>query len=276
MIPKKIHYCWFGGNPLPELANKCIASWKKYLPDYEIIQWDESNYSAIEKCQYVKEAYQAGKWAFVSDYARFDILYHQGGVYFDTDVELIKSIDDILEQGAFSGTEKAYSLTDASVDGLMVSTGLGLAAEKGMPLLGTVLEHYHQRSFYTKDGDIDTTTVVRIISNILREFPMEPRQDGVIHIHGLNVYPRDYFAPLDYETGELHITDNTRSIHHYLATWKDPKVEKWHGVCQKTIRIYGKEEGARIVNSLPFRLCGTLYMYGFLGTLNRRIKKKTR
>ena len=95
MIQKVIHYCWFGGKPIDKLGEKCIASWKKYCPDYEIKRWDESNYN-LEACDYVKEAYQAKKWAFVSDYVRFDILYHYGGLYFDTDVELIKPIDDIV------------------------------------------------------------------------------------------------------------------------------------------------------------------------------------
>ena len=98
-IPKIIHYCWFGGNPLPELAQKCIESWKKYCPDYEIKRWDETNFD-LDCCDYVREAYQEKKWAFVSDYARFKILYEYGGVYFDTDVELIKPIDDIVEKGA--------------------------------------------------------------------------------------------------------------------------------------------------------------------------------
>ena len=104
MIPKIIHYCWFGGNPLPELAIKCIESWKKYLPDYEIKEWNESNFD-INCCAYVREAYEAKKWAFVSDYARFWILYQHGGLYFDTDVELIKSIDDLIVKGAFMGCE---------------------------------------------------------------------------------------------------------------------------------------------------------------------------
>ena len=104
-IPKTIHYCWFGGNPLPELAQKCIASWEKFCPGYEIIEWNESNFD-FSDCAYAMEAYEAKKWAFVSDYARFKILYENGGVYFDTDVEVIKPIDDIIEQGAFFGCEQ--------------------------------------------------------------------------------------------------------------------------------------------------------------------------
>ena len=104
VIPKIIHYCWFGGNELSELAKKCISSWRKYCPDYEIIEWNESNFD-INLCQYVREAYKEKKWAFVSDYARFWILYNFGGIYMDTDVELIKSIDDLVEYGSYMGCE---------------------------------------------------------------------------------------------------------------------------------------------------------------------------
>lgn len=115
MIPKVIHYCWFGGNPLPNIAVKCINSWKKYFPDYEIIEWNESNFDLFS-CDYCREAYDAKKWAFVSDYARFKILYEHGGVYFDTDVEVIKSMDDILQKGAFIGRERiANAFPAASV-----------------------------------------------------------------------------------------------------------------------------------------------------------------
>ena len=119
MIQKVIHYCWFGGKPIDKLGEKCIASWKKYCPDYEIKRWDESNYN-LEACDYVKEAYQAKKWAFVSDYVRFDILYHYGGLYFDTDVELIKPIDDIVSKGPFMGCESHQKKST-------VAPGLGLA-----------------------------------------------------------------------------------------------------------------------------------------------------
>ena len=104
MIPKVIHYCWFGRNPLPPLAVKCIESWKKFLPGYEIKEWNEDNFD-VNIIPYIQEAYEARKYAFVSDYARFYILYHHGGIYFDTDVEVIKSIDDIIERGAFMGCE---------------------------------------------------------------------------------------------------------------------------------------------------------------------------
>ena len=122
MIPKKIHYCWFGGNPLPALAKRCISSWKKYLPDYEIIEWNESNYD-VHKIPYISEAYNAKKYAFVSDYARFDILYNHGGLYFDIDVEVLDSLDDIIKDGPFMGIEQPKR---GHEDNIFVAPGLGL------------------------------------------------------------------------------------------------------------------------------------------------------
>ena len=137
-IPKVIHYCWFGGNPLPEMALKCIESWKKFLPDYEIKEWNEKNFD-LNICEYVKEAYQAKKWAFVSDYARFWILYHEGGVYFDTDVEVIKPFEDIIENGAFMGCEVTERKKKLNTD-IAVNPGLGLGAPAGLSLYKEILE----------------------------------------------------------------------------------------------------------------------------------------
>ena len=140
MIPKIIHYCWFGGKPLPKLAKKCIASWKKFCPDYEIKEWNESNFD-LNSCTYVKEAYDSKKYAFVSDYARFWILHRYGGVYFDTDVELLKSIDDILADGAFMGVENFVAEQNKAK--ISINPGLGIAAEPGMLIYQEILDFYH-------------------------------------------------------------------------------------------------------------------------------------
>ena len=144
MIPKKIHYCWFGGNPLPEFAKKYIESWKKYLPEYEIIEWNESNYD-VRKIPYISQAYDAKKYAFVSDYARFDIIYEHGGVYFDTDVEVIKDMTGILEHGAFAGIESAGAL----------NAGLGFATRQREPILKEILESYKDEKFLNDDGSFN-------------------------------------------------------------------------------------------------------------------------
>ena len=140
MIPKVIHYCWFGGNPLPESAQKCIASWRKFLPDYEIKEWNESNFD-VNAIPYTAQAYAAKKYAFVSDYARFSILYDNGGLYFDTDVEVIRPMDDIIENGPFMGFEIDASGIDFKK---AVAPGLGLGANPGLGLYKEILEHYYR------------------------------------------------------------------------------------------------------------------------------------
>lgn len=139
-IPKKIHYCWFGRNPLPESAKKCIESWKKYCPAYEIIEWNEDNFDLTEN-RYAREAYEQKKWAFVSDYARLKIVYEQGGIYMDVDVELIKPLDELTELDGYMGFEK-------EIDGQMwIATGLGFGARAGHPIVGALLKDYEDIPF---------------------------------------------------------------------------------------------------------------------------------
>ena len=225
MIPKIIHYCWFGGNPLPDDAKKCIASWKKFFPDYEIKEWNEENYD-LNSCPYVKEAYESKKWAFVSDYARFDILYKYGGLYFDTDVEVIKSFDDILKNGAFMGQEAGASSgvnptsnKAGSVDSLesresavVANPGLGIAVAPGLRLYKEVLDYYNSVHFI-KDGVMDTTTICVHTTEILKKYGYDEYKEEIQRVAGITVYPPEYFCPMDYATGKLYITDNTRSIH---------------------------------------------------------------
>ncbi len=229
MIPKKIHYCWFGGNPLPPLAVKCIESWKKYLPDYEIVEWNENNFD-VNCIDYVREAYEAKKWAFVSDLARFKILYEEGGVYFDTDVEVIKDMSHIIEQGSFMGVEQA----DA------VAPGLALGAVAGLDIYKEILEDYEASHFKAEDGSLDLTTVVQRVTDILKGHGLSSVSE-VSSVCGLNIYPKDYFNPIDMESGRLVITDNTVSIHHYMASW-ETKENRFRGKVYKLIyRIFGKK-----------------------------------
>ena len=216
MIPKKIHYCWFGGNPLNEMGEKCLASWKKFFPDYEIIEWNESNFD-VHCCKYVEEAYEAKKWAFVSDYARFKILYEQGGVYFDTDVEVIKSFEDILTAGSFLGCEN--SIIDEKSK-LAVAPGLGLAVEAGNQFVKDMLDEYHQSSFVKEDGSLDLYTIVERTTDYLEKHGLEQINE-IQTVAGMTIYPVDYFCPIDIKTNKLIITDNTRSIHFYAGSWVD-------------------------------------------------------
>lgn len=210
MIPKVIHFCWFGGKPLPESAEYCLSTWKKYCPDYEIRRWDESNFD-VTCCRYVKEAYELKKWAFVSDYARFHILAEYGGIYLDTDVELLKPLDPLLACSAYAGI-------DQNACGITVSAGLGIAFEAGHPLLMEILSHYQSIPF-VKNGIADTaTTVCHHVTGILNKYGFI-QEDTQQQVAGLTIYPSDYFSPKDFMSGKTQITPNTYSIHHYDCSW---------------------------------------------------------
>ena len=215
MIPKIIHYCWFGGNPLPPLAEKCIASWKRFLPDYEIKEWNEQNFD-INIIPYTAEAYQAKKYAFVSDYARFWILYHYGGLYFDTDVEVIKPMGSIIAKGAFMGCEQD---SKSGIE-LTVAPGLGLAVESKHEIYKAILEEYDSFHFLNEDGSNNDKTVVEYVTEILKKHGLR-NSPGIQNINGINVYPSEYFCPRNTVTKRMHITNNTYTIHHYMASWKD-------------------------------------------------------
>lgn len=214
MIPKIIHYCWFGRNPLPDSAVKCINSWRKFFPDYEIKEWNEDNFD-VKIIPYTAEAYAAKKYAFVSDYARFWILYKYGGVYFDTDVEVIKPMDDIIERGPFMGIEDFYP------DGTypMVAPGLGIAVNAGHEFYKKLLDYYATIHFMLEDGSLNQETVVRHTTKLLVEAGMQPHTE-LQEVSGIWIYPKDYFNPLDDLTGRLTKTDNTRSIHWFARTWQ--------------------------------------------------------
>ena len=221
MIPKVIHYCWFGRNPLPESALKCIDSWRKYLPDYEIKEWNEDNFD-VNIIPYSRDAYEAKKYAFVSDYARFWILYHYGGIYFDTDVEVIKSFDDIVEKGAFMGLE-----IDGTKRGttLAIAPGLGLGAEMGHPVYAIILDSFQSLSYYNEDGTRNSFTMIPLVTSLFINQGLVPN-GKMQNIQGVNLYPQRYFNPYESATGRLHITPDTYSIHWYSATWMSPQ-PKW-------------------------------------------------
>lgn len=233
MIPKIIHYCWFGGKPLSGLAVKCIDSWKKNCPSYEIKRWDETNFD-IGCCKYVKEAYEAKKWAFVSDYARFKIVYEYGGLYFDTDVEIIRPIDELVLNGAFMGCEPG--------ERLVVAPGLGLAAMPKMSIYKEIIDYYNVQSFMKKDGTNNSETVVTRVTNILYKHGFQG--SGVIeNVKNIIIYPPEYFCPKNYYTGKLKITKHTYSIHHYNASWYEPEEEKSYKIEKKINIIVGIKIG---------------------------------
>lgn len=255
-IPKIIHYCWFGGNPLPELAQKCIASWHKFLPGYEIKCWDETNFN-LNSCTYIQEAYQAKKYAFVSDYARFDILYKYGGLYFDTDVEIIKPLDDILAKGGFMGLERDGNQK------IKANPGLGLAADSGLDLYKEILDAYHSRHFINSDSSLNVTTVVTYTTEILKKYGLK-NKPGIQKIGNIYIYPKEYFCPKDYVTGELNITPNTIAIHHYTASWHSPREKYAHKLQSKLVKFLPHKIAGRIafsVSKIKYEGLKSLFIY---------------
>ena len=245
MIPKIIHYCWFGRNPLPASAKKCIASWRKYLPDYEIKEWKEDNFD-VNSIPYTQQAYQAKKYAFVSDYARFWILYHYGGLYFDTDVEVVANMDEIITRGAFMGIEKG-----AFFDGKpMVAPGLGLGVDSGHPFYERMLEVYNDLNFKKSDGTFDTATIVTYTTKELYANGMKP-SDDMQEVNGIWIYPTDYFCPMDSTTGIITKTRRTVSIHHYDCSWIDHNTYgfRMHQLKNVLFRLIG-QKNAEIINKL--------------------------
>ena len=206
-IPKIIHYCWFGGKPKPPLAQKCIKSWKKYCPDYEIREWNEGNFDINTAPLYVRQAYEAGRWAFVTDYVRLKALLEMGGVYMDTDVEVVKPLDPYLHHQAFAGFEHPRR----------VQTGL-MACEKDFPLFRVFLAHYDTALFYRPDGSQDITTNVEVLTKLCLDRGMECN-DRYQVIEGLALYPREVFCPVDYDTEKLHRTRKTVVIHWFASSW---------------------------------------------------------
>ena len=228
MIPKVIHYCWFGGKPLPKDAKKYIESWKKYLPDYEIKRWDESNFD-VNMIPYTKEAYAAKKYAFVSDYARFWILYNYGGIYFDTDVEVIAGMEDIIVEGPFLGVESQCA------DQIAVNPGLGFGADAGMSAIKEIMTKYEQCHFIDDCGCISYKNIVEITSEYLVSYGME-NTDRIQECAGFTIYPVDFFCPISFETRKMVLTVNTRTIHHFAESWvpKSTRVKNAIG------RIFGQ------------------------------------
>ncbi len=253
MIPKVIHYCWFGRNPLPKSALKCIDSWKKFFPDYEIKEWNENNFN-VNLISYTKEAYEVKKYAFVSDYARFKILYENGGIYFDTDVKVIKSFDEIIAKGAFMGREAGAYLKNICYNyrggGLAVAPGLGLGVYAGHPLYKEFLDLYDNLSFKNEDGSLNTKTIVSYTSEILVNHGLGDDNQHPQNIEGIWIYPSDVFCPMDHTRGgEVTITSDTVSIHLYDASWSDHSSfqYKLHIIKKILVRILGADFVERLL-----------------------------
>ena len=215
MIPKVIHYCWFGHGKLPKSANRCLLSWQKHFPGYEIKEWNEDNFD-INIIPYTCDAYKAKKYAFVSDYARFWILYNYGGIYFDTDVEVIEPMDKMIANGAFMGAETSVERGER----LYVAPGLGIASEPHHPFIKECLDLYNNLVFKYEKGQW-TKTICEYVTELLEKHGLK-QTDEIQSIAGLTIYPWDYMCPISTEGHIMRKTTNTVSIHYFAATWKSP------------------------------------------------------
>ena len=221
MIPKKIHYCWLGGKPLPEKAQRCIASWKKYCPDYELILWDESNFD-LKQNDYVRYCYENGKWAFLSDYARLAVVAEHGGIYLDTDVELLCSPDKLLEADAF------YSFENSSC----INTGQGFGAIPHHVTVEAMLQQYNAIAL----PDIQACPHY----NTAALLPLGLIPDGSAQtVAGAQILPIDYMNPYDDLTGRLNLTENTISIHWYAKSWVKPGLVLRSRLLRPLRRLFG-------------------------------------
>ncbi len=222
MANKIIHYIWLGGKPKPRVIRQCIKSWEKYFPDWEIREWNESNVN-LDINRYCRQAYDAQKYAFASDVLRFDILYRYGGLYFDTDVKVLKSFAPLIGQyNAFAGFENEA-----------VNPGLVLYSQKpNNPLFAQMLESYEKRDFLTGPNEYDLKTVVQQFTEVLVEHGLVCNNTQQT-VDGFTVFPREYFCPADYSGVIANQTDNTYSVHLFAASWLSPKeryklqIRKW-------------------------------------------------
>lgn len=213
-IPKKIHYCWFGSNKVPQQFRRYMETWYKYCPDYEIIEWNENNYD-VTKNKYMKQAYEEKKWGFVSDYARLDIVYRYGGIYLDTDVELIASLDDLLYQDGFCG----FGVTG------LVNLGSGFGATRGLYIVKEMRDYYEKIKFFSRDRILDLTTCIVYQHEILKKYGLKVN-DCFQRIEKLSIYPTVVFNGIDPNNKKSNIQNSTRSIHHYEGTWLSEEMKK--------------------------------------------------
>lgn len=235
-IPRVINYCWFGGNKKSALIERCINSWKKYCPDYKIIEWNEDNFN-VRYNKYVKEAYDNKKWAFLTDYVRLWVLYNNGGIYLDTDVELISSLDSLLEYDCFLATE----------DNSIINTGLGCGATAHNVWIKVIMDDYNQCHFQKSDGSLDLTPCTTRNTIALEKY-IHMSINSIINTPLGNsiILSRDFFCPFDFATGEMKKSTNTVGIHWFDASWRDSSINLREKMLRPVKRIIGKERFAAI------------------------------
>lgn len=229
-IPKIVHYCWFGDNEKNELVHKCIESWKLLLPDFEIREWNEESFDLKTAPKYVRDAYKSKKWAFVADYVRLYALYTYGGVYFDTDVEVIKSFGDILNDHMFIGAESKYSICTAVI-----------GAEPCHELIKLMMYQYSQIEFLDKSGKQNLKPNTQLLYEVIVSKYSYKSSDVIQRYSNLTVYPQDYFSPINSYTLVKRVTENTMTIHWFDSSWKDWKYKSKMKAMAFATRIVGED-----------------------------------
>ena len=260
-IPKVIHYCWFGGNELSQKAVKCMESWKKYCPDWEIKEWNEQNYD-VEKIPYIRDAYKEKKWAFVSDYVRLDVVWQYGGIYLDTDVELIKPLDFFLEEEVFFALEKKN---------LCINTGLGFGAVPENRILRQLMELYEKLSFYMEDGSLNLIACPRYNTEFFVKKGYHLK-DITQRCEEAIIYGSEYFCPMDFNTGTVTITDNTYGIHWYEASWFPESDKRIHATELRIRKKYPESLANKIC--VFYRKMYRFAEYSRKGILSEKMKEK--
>ncbi|MDR6878661.1 glycosyltransferase [Bacillus sp. 3255] len=237
-IPKIIHYCWFGGKEKPDIVKRCLAGWQEQLTGYQLMEWNERNFD-LSKNAYVRQAYEAGKFAFVSDYVRVYALYHFGGIYLDTDVEVFRPFDDLLHHDSFWGFEQENFIATSTI-----------GAAKGNKLIKTFMDSYSQKNFILADGSFDSLTNVAMITKLLGDWGLAP--DGTYQeIEGVGAfYPQTYFSPYDYINCRYFITDNTYAMHHFYKSWLPPKERLKGRMKLLASKVIGGDNIARLRKAL--------------------------
>lgn len=264
MIPKIIHYCWFGGKEKPEDVKRYIESWKKYCPDYEIKEWNESNFD-IHENDYCWEAYEAKKWAFITDYVRLKALYEYGGFYMDTDVEVVKSLEPLRAFDAVSGYEAPTRIQTGTMGSCL-----------GNEWIGMLLRYYDNRHFLKEDDSFDLTTNVEVITRLTSQ-KYGLVFDGRRKCFGNNMVllPFDYLCAKDMDTGKVKVTDNTFTIHHFTGSWLTEHEQMIRNFYKAVNSIFGTQVGNIITKPLHWEEGVRLRIkkYGIRKTIEIYIKK---
>ena len=235
MIPKKIHYCWLSGDEFPESIKKYMNTWKEFLPDYEFILWDTNRFP-LEKSKWVKQAFESKKYAFAADYIRLYAVYNEGGIYMDTDIEVVKSFDPLLHLPYFLGSE-GNEIIEAGIFG----------AEKGAEWLKPCIDYYNDKSFIKEDGSFDTWTLPRIMNGEIEKLrtirmlhkPNPSREDFTNNPEIIYLFERDFFCAKNQGSGVITKTENTFTVHHFAMSWLSKKRTFLPNLKRKFISIVG-------------------------------------